>query len=268
MVDVNEAFVRLAERGPHRDPDLVINTAIATFEPRTAASRRRPALVGSVLAAVAVLATGAVLATADTTPGGPAPSAALSMSAEDRSAAVASCRQPPDADEAIVDRRRVGYLIGRLAPSGQYVTCVPGHESGVPASPDGWPAVTLPVVSADRPIAVIDAKAPDGNMIDGNETTWVWGLIAPGVARVVVSSPSGVFEATIEGRLFAAWWQGNDGDRTLVRALDANGDEIAFLDQLNCVPNGELAPRFVVRGQYVDGGCIGGADAAPGAGVG
>jgi hypothetical protein len=103
----------------------------------------------------------------------------------------------------------------------------------------------------------------------------VWGRIDQSIATVIISTRSGRYIPTITNGLFAAWWRGNNGGETIVRGFDADGIEVAFVDQLNCyaavpvqINGGQYTPptrRLVVRGQYVEGGCIGGRDVKPGA---
>ena len=205
------------------------------------------------------------------------------LAADERTNAVGRCHsraRAPDAVPeavvaAIVDARAAGRFVAMVTDS-SWFSCVEfatpdanadvnlSAAPGIMGNPVGLPGAA----SIAEPIVVIGAKAPDGNMIDGNEVTWVWGRVDPSVTSVVVSAPSGTFLATVEHGLFAAWWPGNDGDRTVVRALDATGREIAFADQLSCGDETGAHPRLVVGGTYVTGGCPTDHDLPAGVGAG
>ena len=196
-----------------------------------------------------------------------------------RSAALAQCAADLPDVTGVVDSRTGGMLVGVLAGDVSRTCLLAKDGSAVsnvgPTLPGGTATPLLAETSATRPISVIDAKAPDGNMIDGNEMTWVWGRVDPSIARIVVSTPAGTYTPTITDGVFAAWWPGNDGDRTVVHGYDLNESEIAFVDQLSCSQADPvdvigvglvtpIQPRLVVNGSYVEGGCAGGEDAEPG----
>jgi hypothetical protein len=174
------------------------------------------------------------------------PSRPIELSSNERDAVLAKCSGTADS-VGIVDARPDGVLVGQFTGE-DWSTCLfssaaPTRASTTPIrTTEGAGARRLqPValggrVSPSRPIVVIDAHAPQGNQVDGTETTWVWGRIDPSIATIIVSTRSGRYVPTVINGLFAAWWRGNNGDEAIV-----------------------------VGGQYVEGGCRGGANVKPGA---
>lgn len=210
----------------------------------------------------------------------------LELTAQEQDAAVDQCADGDQPTASVVDHRAPGVLVG-LVLEEMWRTCLfAGRPDGAPGNGPGivindmssgamsGPLSLLPELTPEWPINVIDAKAPDGNGIDGDEMTWVWGQVDPSISTVVVTTPTGLYRPTMHDGYFAASWPGNNGDRTVVRGLDESGEEVAFSDQLNCAVGDPVAtdqglftamtPRVVVRGRFAGGGCIGGQDAAPG----
>jgi hypothetical protein len=188
----------------------------------------------------------------------------------------------------VVDSRPGGLLVG-LSDSKVWSTCF-FPSDGTPPTQLAWigatarakPNALLPDVSPARPIVVVDdsgqkgTDGPDGsNAIEGNEVTGVWGRIDPSVASVIVTTHTARYAPTITDGLFAVWWRGNNSQETVVRGFDAAGNEVAFVDQLDCgtatsvdidgVSYFPPSRRLVVNGNYVEGGCIGGERVRPGA---
>jgi hypothetical protein len=300
---LSESLERRASRGPHLDPDAVIAAARERsgrlvhvdadhrIDPSANVAdlylgtrihpthRRRPIALLVGVAAVTALFVAAgftALATRNdaTTDAADRPSAQpvepigpLAISDRDRDAAIQNCAQGRAGATGIVDSRPGGVLVGVLTAD-EWSTCLFANDSLSNDLGPG-PAALTPTASPDRPIVVIDAKSPEGNQINGDELVWVWGRVDPSIATVVVSTPTAAYTPTIADGLFAAWWPGNNGDQTVVRGFDANGDEVAFVDQLNCTQSAPVdvpgvglftptQPRLVVKGKYLEGGCIGG----------
>ena len=137
------------------------------------------------------------------------------------------------------------------------MTTVPGESNdGLPKGVDGWvnptdlrggSPTTMP--TANNPLTLLSVKSPAGNMVDRYNVTWVAGRIAPLVARVAVTTPTGSIVPSISDGVFAAWWPGNDGDQTTVIAYDSDGHVLAVADELTCP-----SPRMHV-GDRTTGGC-------------
>jgi hypothetical protein len=269
---------------------------VITFESPRHVGRGRRALTAA--AAVAVVAAGAagVLSRRDSArivfgESTAKPSLPLALTSGERDTAIARCGEDSFGESVgVVDARPEGLLVGHITGDG-WATCLfPSNTSSAASSATTiairgnevgrTPFSLMGESSPVRPIVVVDALSPEGtdgptNAIDGSEVTWVWGRIDPSIATVIISTRSGRYIPTITNGLFAAWWRGNNGDETIVRGYDASGTEVAFVDQLNCaaaapvqIKGSQYTPptrRLVVRGQYVEGGCIGGRDVKPGA---
>jgi hypothetical protein len=305
---LDESLERLATRGPVRDPGTVINDArhtsslsdgtdaevISLTSSRDVARGRR---LLAVAAAVAVVAAGAagVMSRRDHKPivfseSTAEPSPPIALNSAERDTAIARCGGSPLAGSiGVADSRPEGLLVGQITGD-VWATCLFASNASTSVSTIAvrgsalngrtTPIALVGEVSPTRPIVVVDANPQTGTdgptkQIDGTEVTWVWGQIDPSIATVVVSTRSGRYIPTITNGLFAASWRGNNGDETIVRGFDSSGNEIAFVDQLNCfasepvqIGTGIYTPptrRLVVRGEYVEGGCRGGKDAKPGA---
>jgi hypothetical protein len=298
---LDESLERLTTRGPVRDPQTVINDARHTWSlsnettdaeviplesPRHVGRGRRLLAVAAAVTVVAAGAAGVKLRHDSTRiefgESTAKPSLPLALNSAERETAIARCGGNPQAGSVgVADSRPEGLLVGQITGGG-WATCLFPSNVSTSVSLNGrtTPTALVSDVSPTRPIVVIDAnpqKGTDGptNQIDGSEVTWVWGRIDPSIATVIVSTRSGRYIPTITNGMFAAWWRGNNGDETIVRGFDANGTEVGFVDQLNCyaaapvqINGGRYTPptrRLVVRGQYVEGGCIGGRDVKPGA---
>jgi hypothetical protein len=297
---LDESLERLTTRGPVRDPQTVINDArhtwslsnsgsdaevIALESPRHVGRGHRLLAVAAAVAVVAAGAAGVKWRSSDTRivfgESAAKPSLPIALTSAERDTAIARCGGNPQAGSiGVADSRPEGLLVGQISGGG-WATCVFPSNVSTSVSPNGrtTPVALAGEVSPTRPIVVIDAnpqKGTDGptNQIDGSEVTWVWGRIDPSITTVIISTRSGRYIPTITNGLFAAWWRGNNGSETIVRGFDADGVEVAFVDQLNCyaaapvqINDGRYTPptrRLVVRGQYVEGGCIGGRDVKPG----
>lgn len=309
---LDDSLERLANRGPHRDPLAVIakvrdgasaldstdtHVGIMELDAVDGVGRHRRTLA---LAAAAVVilagAAGIVMRNRSTEPivysQSPAePSLPSALTEAERETALTRCTsQSRAASEpaGVVDARPEGFLVG-VSATDTWLTCFfPSDESAkislIPIGITGrvTPNALLPEVSPSRPIVVVDASGqkgidgPEGSKaIDGREVTWVWGRIDPAIASVIVTTRTAQYVPTITNGLFAAWWRGNNSDETVVRGFDASGNEVAFVDQVNCYAaapvniavNTYTPPtrRLVVNGTYIEGGCIGGEHAKPGA---
>jgi hypothetical protein len=310
---LDDSLERLANRGPHRDPLAVITEVrdgvsvldstdmhmeMMELDAVDGAGRYRRAL--TLTAAAVVILVGAagimmrnrgsepiVFSQSTAEPSLPSP-----LTEAERTTGLTRCVSQSRAESeptGVVDARPEGLLVG-VSATDTWLTCFfPSDESaqislfpiGL-ASGEARPNALLPEVSPSRPIVVVGASGqkgidgPDGSkVIKGSEVTWVWGRIDPSIASVIVTTRSAQYVPTITNGLFAAWWRGNNSDQTVVRGFDAAGNEVAFVDQVNCyagtpvnVEGGTYTPptrRLVVNGTYIEGGCIGGEHAKPGA---
>lgn len=306
MPTLTESLTRLADRGPHAAPDAVIATARAAsvadptrnlprswddveldLESSGAVSAPRPSrrvpVIAAMMLCVAAIGGGVVIArqrpsapaAAQATDVSSQPITPLSLTEPQRKTAIERCAEEFSNDKlalyqliGVVDGRPGGLFVGITTPT-TFRTCeltFPGGPSGILQS--GFPISLAPVPTPEQPVSVIGSKAPEGNQINGDEVVWVWGRVDPSVTYIEISSSTARYVPTIENGLYAAWWPGNDGDQTVVRWFDATGNELGFIDQLNCSTAGPtvaggglvtpMTPRLVVGGTYVRGGCIGG----------
>jgi hypothetical protein len=308
---LDDSLERLANRGPHRDPLAVITKVrygagaleststhieIIEIEAVDGAGRHRRTL--ALTAAAVVILGGAagvmmrnrgaepiVFSQSTAEPSLPSP-----LTEAERETALTRCvSQSRAASEptGVVDARPEGLLVG-VSATDAWLTCFfPSDESGqislIPIGITGreTPNALLPEVSPSRPIVVVDASGQKGidgpqgsKAIDGTEVSWVWGRIDPAIASVIVTTRTAQYVPTITNGVFAVWWRGNNSDETVVRGFDATGNEVAFVDQVNCYAaapvniavNTYTPPtrRLVVNGTYIEGGCIGGENAKPG----
>lgn len=306
-MNLTTALARRADRGPHRQPGDVIAAAQAQHRldastdrsdrrtpmpdvpltsPDSRPARLRPALVGLTAAAVVGVGIAAAFTQRTSTPAEPAaatepPAAPLELTGQQQNDVIDRCASGDTPTDAIVDARTSGILVG-LTIDGMWRTCLyassPSGDTldlanSVLPAPE-TPLSLLPETSPQWPITVIDAKVPDGNDINGDEMTWVWGRIDPSIATITITTPTGAYTPTLHNGLFAASWPGNNGDRTVVHGFDTSGAETAFTDQLNCaalepVETGAglftpMQPRLVIGNEYIGGGCLGGQDVPPG----
>jgi hypothetical protein len=309
---LDNSLERLANRGPHRDPSAVITKVrdgasaldstdthmeMMELEAVDGAGRHRRTL--ALMAAAVVILAGAagimmrnrgnepiVFSQSTAEPSLPSP-----LTEAERATALTRCTSQSRAKSeptGVVDARPEGLLVG-VSATDTWLTCFfPSDESAqislIPIGITGrvMPNALLPEVSPSRPIVVADASGqkgidgPEGSKaINGREVTWVWGRIDPAIATVIVTTRTAQYVPTITNGLFAVWWRGNNSDQTVVRGFDATGNEVAFVDQVNCYAaapvniavNTYTPPtrRLVVNGTYIEGGCIGGEHAKPGA---
>lgn len=311
-MNLTEALNRRADRGPYRSYEDVITAANAqhTVSPTIeqekagpyvhdvplmpldrATPPRRPMRVAWAVASVVGIAGVLTLtmyrgrtndAARSDTPS-TVPSPPVELTDRELTQAITYCAAGDSPTASVVDSRPSGILVGQTFGDTWRTCLYPDLArdygraiiAGSTTSPAPSARLSLvPDASSQWPIAVIDAKAPEGNDISGDEMTWVWGRVDPSIASVTITTATVRLAATVHDGLFAAVWKGNDGDRAVVRGFDAGGVEIAFSDQLNCAalepvqtvdgPRTPLTPRLVVHGTYVAGGCVGGADLSPG----
>jgi hypothetical protein len=310
---LDNSLERLANRGTHRDPLAVITQArdgssvlddtdtlaeIIDLERVDGGGRQRRALALTVAAAVVITigAAGVMIRNRSSEPivfseSAGEPSLPSPLTEVERAAALTRCISESNATSeaaGVVDARPEGLLVG-LSTSGVWSTCffpsvVSTQSSLVPIAPTArvTPNALSPEVSASRPIVVVDASGQKGidgpqgsKVVNGSEVTWVWGRIDRSIASVIVTTHTAQYVPTIVDGLFAVWWRGNNSDETIVRGFDSAGNEVAFVDQVNCytatpvnADGGTYTPptrRLVVNGIYIEGGCIGGEHAKPGA---
>jgi hypothetical protein len=308
---LDDSLEQLANRGPHRDPLAVIakvrdrssaldstdtHMEITELDAVDGVGRHRRTLALTAAAVVIIAgAAGIMMRNRNTEPivysqSTAEPSLPNPLTEAERATALTRCTsQSRAASEptGVVDSRPEGLLVG-VSATDTWLTCFfPSDESAqislIPIGITGreTPNALLPEVSPSRPIVVVDASGqkgidgPDGSKaIDGREVTWVWGRIDPTITSVIVTTRTAQYVPTITNGVFAVWWRGNNSDQTVVRGFDAAGNEVAFVDQVNCyaaepvdIDNGTYTPptrRLVVDGTYIEGGCIGGEHVKPG----
>jgi hypothetical protein len=310
---LDDSLERLANRGPHRDPLAVItevrdgasaldstDTHMEMMELETvdgAGGYRRTLALTAAAIVILAGATGIVMRNRGSEPvvfsqSTAEPSLPNPLTEAERATALTRCiSQSRTTSEAIgvVDARPGGLLVG-VSATDTWLTCFfPSDKSAQTslfpiglASGEARPNALLPEVLPSRPIVVVGASGqmgidgPEGSKaIDGREVSWVWGRVDPTIASVIVTTRTARYAPTITNGLFAVWWRGNNSDQTVVRGFDAAGNEVAFVDQVNCYAPAPLniavntytppTRRLVVNGTYIEGGCIGGEHAKPGA---